>query len=131
MPGPVPPPPLQLADVCHPCRWPGQPASGLQRALRPGRSEGLEWCDAAAVPPRTHPCRCAHAAVPTPAAEPVQVEGITLDEDSLSFLGEIGEETSLRHAVQVRLGRGAAGRRGRPGKQRLGRGMAGRRGRAG
>lgn len=32
----------------------------------------------------------------------IQVEGIALDEDSLSYLGEIGEETSLRHAVQVR-----------------------------
>jgi RuvB-like protein 1 (pontin 52) len=31
----------------------------------------------------------------------VQVEGIALDEDSLTYLGEIGEETSLRHAVQV------------------------------
>lgn len=30
-----------------------------------------------------------------------QVEGISLDEESLSFLGEIGEETSLRHAVQL------------------------------
>ncbi|KAI3425728.1 hypothetical protein D9Q98_007704 [Chlorella vulgaris] len=30
-----------------------------------------------------------------------QVEGIALDEDSLTFLGEIGEETSLRHAVQL------------------------------
>jgi DNA helicase TIP49 (TBP-interacting protein) len=33
-----------------------------------------------------------------------QVEGIALDEDSLTFLGEIGEETSLRHAVQVQYG---------------------------
>lgn len=30
-----------------------------------------------------------------------QVEGISLDEDSLTYLGEIGEETSLRHAVQL------------------------------
>jgi RuvB-like protein 1 (pontin 52) len=30
-----------------------------------------------------------------------QVEGIALDEESLSYLGEIGEETSLRHAVQL------------------------------
>lgn len=30
-----------------------------------------------------------------------QVEGIALDEESLSYLGEIGEETSLRHAVQA------------------------------
>ncbi|KAL4421953.1 hypothetical protein ABPG77_007895 [Micractinium sp. CCAP 211/92] len=30
-----------------------------------------------------------------------QVEGIALDEDSLTYLGEIGEETSLRHAVQL------------------------------
>ncbi|EFN55430.1 hypothetical protein CHLNCDRAFT_48800 [Chlorella variabilis] len=29
------------------------------------------------------------------------VEGIALDEDSLTYLGEIGEETSLRHAVQL------------------------------
>lgn len=30
-----------------------------------------------------------------------QVEGISLDEASLTYLGEIGEETSLRHAVQL------------------------------
>ena len=30
-----------------------------------------------------------------------QVESIGLDEDSLARLGEIGEETSLRHAVQL------------------------------
>ncbi|PSC73753.1 ruvB 1 [Micractinium conductrix] len=30
-----------------------------------------------------------------------QVEGLALDEESLSYLGEIGEETSLRHAVQL------------------------------
>ncbi|GAB4813204.1 hypothetical protein N2152v2_000250 [Parachlorella kessleri] len=30
-----------------------------------------------------------------------QVEGLTVDSDSLVFLGEIGEETSLRHAVQL------------------------------
>ncbi|KAL4457291.1 hypothetical protein ABPG75_012156 [Micractinium tetrahymenae] len=30
-----------------------------------------------------------------------QVEGIALDEESLTYLGEIGEETSLRHAVQL------------------------------
>lgn len=29
------------------------------------------------------------------------VEGITIDESSLNFLGEIGERTSLRHAVQL------------------------------
>lgn len=38
---------------------------------------------------------------PLCAAPQAQVEGISLDEESLSFLGEIGEETSLRHAVQV------------------------------
>lgn len=37
-----------------------------------------------------------------------QVEGIALDEDSLTYLGEIGEETSLRHAVQARSPRRAA-----------------------
>eukprot|EP00798_Chlamydomonas_sp_ICE-L_P024334 gene24334-9950_t len=30
-----------------------------------------------------------------------QVEGILIDEDSLAYLGEIGERTSLRHAVQL------------------------------
>lgn len=30
-----------------------------------------------------------------------QVEGIGIDEDSLAYLGEIGERTSLRHAVQL------------------------------
>lgn len=30
-----------------------------------------------------------------------QVEGIGIDEDSLAFLGEVGERTSLRHAVQL------------------------------
>ena len=29
------------------------------------------------------------------------VEGISIDEESLAFLGEIGETTSLRHAVQL------------------------------
>ena len=29
------------------------------------------------------------------------VEGIQIDETSLSYLGEIGEQTSLRHAVQL------------------------------
>lgn len=29
------------------------------------------------------------------------VEGIQIDEESLNFLGQIGEETSLRHAVQL------------------------------
>ena len=29
------------------------------------------------------------------------VEGISIDEESLAFLGEIGESTSLRHAVQL------------------------------
>jgi len=32
-----------------------------------------------------------------------QVEGIGIDEESLAYLGEIGERTSLRHAVQVGL----------------------------
>lgn len=32
----------------------------------------------------------------------LQVEGIGIDEESLAYLGEIGERTSLRHAVQVR-----------------------------
>jgi hypothetical protein len=32
-----------------------------------------------------------------------QVEGIGIDEESLAYLGEIGERTSLRHSVQVRL----------------------------
>ena len=40
-------------------------------------------------------------AAPPNTACRVQVEGIALDEDSLTYLGEIGEETSLRHAVQV------------------------------
>ncbi|KAL2608507.1 hypothetical protein R1flu_027080 [Riccia fluitans] len=30
-----------------------------------------------------------------------QVEGLQVDEDSLAYLGEIGERTSLRHAVQL------------------------------
>jgi len=30
-----------------------------------------------------------------------QVEGLTIDEESLAFLGEIGERASLRHAVQL------------------------------
>eukprot|EP00898_Chlorokybus_atmophyticus_P006857 jgi/Chlat1/7172/Chrsp57S06841 len=30
-----------------------------------------------------------------------QVEGLTIEEDSLAYLGEIGERTSLRHAVQL------------------------------
>ncbi len=30
-----------------------------------------------------------------------QVEGIGIDEDSLAYLGEIGERTSLRHSVQL------------------------------
>ncbi|KAG1674724.1 hypothetical protein FOA52_013559 [Chlamydomonas sp. UWO 241] len=30
-----------------------------------------------------------------------QVEGIAIDEESLAFLGEIGERTSLRHSVQL------------------------------
>eukprot|EP00882_Tetradesmus_deserticola_P019300 GHRQ01020764.1.p2 GENE.GHRQ01020764.1~~GHRQ01020764.1.p2 ORF type:complete len:151 (+),score=74.30 GHRQ01020764.1:181-633(+) len=30
-----------------------------------------------------------------------QVEGIDIDEESLAYLGEIGERTSLRHAVQL------------------------------
>ncbi|KIZ02513.1 RuvB-like 1 [Monoraphidium neglectum] len=30
-----------------------------------------------------------------------QVEGITVDEESLAQLGSIGERTSLRHAVQL------------------------------
>lgn len=30
-----------------------------------------------------------------------QVEGVTLDEESLAHLGEIAEATSLRHAVQL------------------------------
>jgi DNA helicase TIP49 (TBP-interacting protein) len=29
------------------------------------------------------------------------VEGIGIDEESLAYLGEIGERTSLRHAVQL------------------------------
>lgn len=32
---------------------------------------------------------------------PLQVEGIGIDEESLAFLGEVGERTSLRHAVQL------------------------------
>lgn len=32
---------------------------------------------------------------------PPQVEGIGIDEDSLAYLGEIGERTSLRHGVQL------------------------------
>ncbi len=31
----------------------------------------------------------------------VQVEGIGIDEESLAFLGVVGERTSLRHAVQL------------------------------
>ncbi len=31
----------------------------------------------------------------------LQVEGIGIDEESLAFLGEVGERTSLRHAVQL------------------------------
>lgn len=31
----------------------------------------------------------------------MQVESIGIDEDSLAYLGEIGERTSLRHAVQM------------------------------
>jgi RuvB-like protein 1 (pontin 52) len=31
----------------------------------------------------------------------LQVEGIEIDEESLAYLGEIGERTSLRHAVQL------------------------------
>lgn len=31
----------------------------------------------------------------------LQVEGIEIDEESLAFLGEVGERTSLRHAVQL------------------------------
>lgn len=38
---------------------------------------------------------------PTHCPPLLQVEGIALDEDSLTYLGEIGEETSLRHAVQA------------------------------
>ena len=30
-----------------------------------------------------------------------QVEGIGIDDESLAFLGEVGERTSLRHAVQL------------------------------
>lgn len=30
-----------------------------------------------------------------------QVEGTPIDEESLALLGEIGEDTSLRHAVQL------------------------------
>ncbi|CAK9265168.1 unnamed protein product [Sphagnum jensenii] len=30
-----------------------------------------------------------------------QVEGLTVDEESLAYLGEIGDRTSLRHAVQL------------------------------
>lgn len=30
-----------------------------------------------------------------------QVEGIGVDEESLAYLGEIGDRTSLRHAVQL------------------------------
>ena len=48
-------------------------------------------------------CTCAHLTLLC-----VQVEGIALDEESLTYLGEIGEETSLRHAVQV----GGGGRAG-------------------
>ncbi len=29
------------------------------------------------------------------------MEGIGIDEESLAFLGEVGERTSLRHAVQL------------------------------
>lgn len=31
----------------------------------------------------------------------VQTEGIEVDEESLTHLGQIGEKTSLRHAVQL------------------------------
>jgi DNA helicase TIP49 (TBP-interacting protein) len=31
----------------------------------------------------------------------LQVEGIGVDEESLAYLGEIGDRTSLRHAVQL------------------------------
>eukprot|EP00959_Pyramimonas_sp_CCMP1952_P193964 4055941-Pyramimonas_sp.AAC.1 len=29
------------------------------------------------------------------------VESLTIDEESLTYLGELGEKTSLRHAVQL------------------------------
>ena len=29
------------------------------------------------------------------------VEGLTVDEESLSYMGELGEKTSLRHVVQL------------------------------
>lgn len=38
-----------------------------------------------------------------------QVEGIAIDEESLAYLGEVGERTSLRHAVQVGKQQGLAG----------------------
>ena len=45
-----------------------------------------------------------HSSTP-PLAPPhpptLQVEGITLEEDSLAFLGELTEEASLRHAVAL------------------------------
>ncbi len=38
-----------------------------------------------------HTCVCAH----------LQVENIGIDEESLAFLGEVGDRTSLRHGVQL------------------------------
>ena len=47
-----------------------------------------------------------HILVPTvPSPSVVQVESIGIEGESLAFLGEIGERTSLRHAVQVSAGR--------------------------
>jgi RuvB-like protein 1 len=39
----------------------------------------------------------------TSAAAPMphQVEGIAIDAESLAYVGEVGEQTSLRHAVQL------------------------------
>jgi RuvB-like protein 1 (pontin 52) len=42
-------------------------------------------------------CLCLSAA----SSHQCQVEGIDIDEESLAYLGEIGERTSLRHAVQL------------------------------
>ena len=37
--------------------------------------------------------------VDVPAA--IQVEGIAIDEEGLAFMGELGENTTLRHVVQL------------------------------
>lgn len=91
---PARPPLLATVSECLPwhrlpCRW-----------------RALLWTRAALVLAPPLVCLPQAPAGPTPPAslpQSTQVEGIALDEDSLSYLGEIGEETSLRHAVQVRL----------------------------